>query len=44
MAGERLPIAAAAALLRAGGVVAYPTEGVWGLGCNPFDEAAVRPV
>jgi L-threonylcarbamoyladenylate synthase len=24
-----------------GGVIAYPTEGVWGLGCNPFDEAAV---
>lgn len=31
----------AAQLLRAGGVVAYPTEGVWGLGCDPFDEAAV---
>ncbi|QSX78812.1 Sua5/YciO/YrdC/YwlC family protein [Agrilutibacter solisilvae] len=27
--------------LRAGGVVAYPTEAVWGLGCNPDDEAAV---
>jgi L-threonylcarbamoyladenylate synthase len=24
-----------------GGVVAYPTEAVWGLGCNPFDERAV---
>jgi L-threonylcarbamoyladenylate synthase len=22
-------------------VLAYPTEGVWGLGCDPFDEAAV---
>jgi L-threonylcarbamoyladenylate synthase len=32
---------AAAALLRRGGVIAYPTEGVWGLGCDPFDEAAV---
>lgn len=32
---------AAAATLRAGGVIAYPTEGVWGLGCDPFDEAAV---
>lgn len=31
----------AAALLRRGGVVAYPTEAVWGLGCDPFDEAAV---
>lgn len=24
-----------------GGVVAYPTEAVWGLGCDPRDEAAV---
>lgn len=31
----------AAAAMRAGGVVAYPTEGVWGLGCDPFDETAV---
>ena len=27
--------------LRSGGVIAYPTEGVWGLGCDPRDEAAV---
>jgi L-threonylcarbamoyladenylate synthase len=27
--------------LHSGGVIAYPTEGVWGLGCDPFDEAAV---
>jgi len=27
--------------LQAGGVIAYPTEGVWGLGCLPDDEAAV---
>ena len=31
----------AAAVLRAGGVLAYPTEAVWGLGCDPFDERAV---
>lgn len=24
-----------------GGVIAYPTEAVWGLGCNPNDEQAV---
>ena len=29
------------AALRRGGLIAYPTEGVWGLGCDPFDEAAV---
>lgn len=30
----------AAAALRAGGVVAYPTEAVYGLGCDPHDRAA----
>ncbi|MFT3761637.1 MAG: Sua5/YciO/YrdC/YwlC family protein [Pseudoxanthomonas sp.] len=37
-----LSIEAAAARLREGAVLAYPTEGVWGLGCDPDDEAAVR--
>lgn len=32
----------ATAALRRGGVIAYPTEAVWGVGCDPFDEAAVR--
>lgn len=36
-----LPPSEATGILRAGGVIAYPTEGVWGLGCDPFDEAAV---
>lgn len=31
----------AARVLAAGGVIAYPTEGVWGLGCDPFVEGAV---
>ncbi len=31
----------AANLLRQGGVLAYPTESVFGLGCNPLDETAV---
>ncbi|MGY0561586.1 MULTISPECIES: Sua5/YciO/YrdC/YwlC family protein [unclassified Luteimonas] len=30
----------AAAILRGGGIVAHPTEAVWGLGCDPLDEAA----
>lgn len=30
----------AVAALRRGGVIAYATEGVWGLGCDPFDETA----
>lgn len=31
----------AARAVLAGGVIAYPTEAVWGLGCDPWDEAAV---
>lgn len=34
----------AAAVLRNGGVIAYPTEGVWGLGCDPFNRAAVERI
>ena len=30
----------AIAALRKGGVIASPTEGVWGVGCDPRDEAA----
>lgn len=36
-----LTIAAAARILQRGGVIAYPTEAVWGLGCDPFNETAV---
>lgn len=32
----------AAQVLRAGGVIAYPTEAVWGLGCDPWNEVAVE--
>jgi L-threonylcarbamoyladenylate synthase len=31
----------AARALQQGGVIAYPTEAVYGLGCDPLDEAAV---
>jgi L-threonylcarbamoyladenylate synthase len=37
-------IDAAADALRTGGVVAYPTESVYGLGCDPFDRDAVATV
>ncbi|MBE7374010.1 L-threonylcarbamoyladenylate synthase [Pseudomonas lopnurensis] len=30
-----------ARVVRAGGVIAYPTEAVWGLGCDPWEEEAV---
>lgn len=31
----------AARVVRMGGVIAYPTEAVWGLGCDPWCEEAV---
>lgn len=31
-------------VLRSGGVVAYPTEGVWGLGCDPDNADAVARI
>jgi L-threonylcarbamoyladenylate synthase len=32
----------AAQILKSGGVIAYPTEGVFGLGCLPTDDEAVQ--
>jgi len=37
-------VARAAALLRAGGVVAFPTETVYGLGALAFDPVAVARI
>lgn len=34
----------AAALLRGGGVLAYPTEAVYGLGCDPHDRVAFERI
>jgi L-threonylcarbamoyladenylate synthase len=31
----------AARVVSQGGLIAYPTEAVWGLGCDPWDELAV---
>lgn len=33
-----------AQLVKQGGVIAYPTEAVWGLGCDPYNEQAVLRV
>lgn len=38
------PADTAARVLRSGGVIAYPTEGVFGLGCLPDDPGAVNRV
>jgi L-threonylcarbamoyladenylate synthase len=34
----------AAVILKQGKVLAYPTEGVWGLGCDPFNEQAFKEI
>ncbi|MGY0557719.1 MULTISPECIES: Sua5/YciO/YrdC/YwlC family protein [unclassified Lysobacter] len=34
-------VSTAVAALRRGGIIIYPTEAVWGLGCDPFDGDAV---
>lgn len=39
--GTTCDLESAVRALRQGGVIAYPTEAVWGLGCDPFDQAAV---
>ena len=48
MPGERQPgegeIVHAAELVRAGKLVAFPTETVYGLGANAFDAAAVARI
>lgn len=41
MGAAMLSIDESTAVLKQGGVIAYPTEAVWGLGCDPFNEAAV---
>jgi L-threonylcarbamoyladenylate synthase len=44
VAAGLLSVAAGAACLRDGEVIAYPTEAVYGLGCDPADEQAVRQI
>lgn len=39
-----LPEGCTPSAIRHGAVIAYPTEGVWGLGCDPDHEAAVRRI
>lgn len=39
---EGLRLRTAARLIRAGGIIAYPTEAVYGLGCDPRNALAVQ--
>lgn len=41
---RELTLDSVADLLKAGGVITYPTEAVWGLGCDPANESAVHKV
>ena len=41
---QRTDIRAAVEVLRRGGVILYPTDTVWGIGCDACDSAAVRRV
>lgn len=38
---ERIELTQGVKALKAGEVIAYPTEGVYGLGCDPFNQQAV---
>ena len=35
-------LVAASAVVANGGIIGYPTDTVYGLGCNPFDQNAIR--
>lgn len=39
-----LTISQAAAAMQQGNVIAYPTEAVWGLGCDPMNQTAVEKI
>lgn len=41
---ELLDAAQAVQRLKAGEIIAYPTEAVYGVGCDPFNEQAVRQI
>ena len=44
MRPSNLHLQCATQALIAGGVIAYPTEAVWGLGCDPWNESAVEKI
>lgn len=44
MAHRTVSVAQAAQAIQQGQVIAYPTEAVWGLGCDPLNQAAVSRI
>ena len=43
-AADWFQLEVAAGVILSGGVILHATEGVWGLACDPFSEAAVRRI
>lgn len=41
---DELKFQLACEILRQGKLIAYPTEAVWGIGCDPFNQAAVQQI
>lgn len=41
---EKSPIQQAVKIIQSGGVISYPTESVFGLGCDPLNESAVNRI
>lgn len=39
-----MDVSQAAKVIRNGGIIAYPTEAVWGVGCDPWNQQAVYRV
>ncbi len=39
-----MDVSRAGAVVNNGGIIAYPTEAVWGLGCDPWNPEAVRRI
>ena len=44
MKADQQDINAAIDVLNSAGVIAYPTEAVWGLGCDPYSQVAVNKI
>ena len=44
MTDRKAQIEEAVKVLRAGGVLLYPTDTIWGIGCDATDSAAVEKV
>ena len=42
MIANKVAIKKASEIIKKGGIIIYPTDTVYGLGCNPFDEEAVK--